>query len=147
MKRNNLQKRNKPRNKMLGISSKISRPLPIGAQLTVADNTGARIFEIMAVSGYKSKRRRLPAAGIGDLIIGSVKRGKPEMMHQVLKAVVIRQKKEYRRPDGTRVSFADNACVIVDDEGKPKGTEIKGPVAKEVLERWRKIGSNARIVV
>jgi len=132
---------------MLGIPSNIPRSLPIGARLTVADNTGARIFEIMAVSGYKGKRRRLPAAGVADLIIGSAKKGKPEMMHQVLKAIIIRQKKEYKRPDGTRVSFADNACVIVDEEGKPKGTEIKGPVAKEVLERWNKVGSNAKIVV
>ncbi len=131
---------------MLGISSNIPRSLPVGAQLTVADNTGARTFEIIAVSGFKGKRRKLPAAGVGDLIIGSAKKGKPEIMHQVLKAVVIRQKKEYKRPDGTRISFADNACILVDDEGKPKGTEIKGPVAKEALERWNKIGSNARIV-
>jgi large subunit ribosomal protein L14 len=115
--------------------------------MTVADNTGARIFRIMAVAGYKGKRRRSPSAGLGDLVIGSAKKGKPDMMHQVLKAVIIRAKKEFRRPDGTRVKFADNACIIVDDDGKPKGTEIKGPVAKEALERWKQIGSNAKIVV
>ncbi len=132
---------------MLGISAKIPRTLPVGSRLNVADNTGARTFEIMSVSGYRGKRRRLPTAGLSDLVIGSAKKGKPDMMHQVLRAVVIRQKKEYKRPNGTRVRFADNACVIVDEDGNPKGTEIKGPVAKEVLERWSKIGSNARIVV
>jgi large subunit ribosomal protein L14 len=132
---------------MQGISSNISRSLPIGAELVVADNTGARIFKIMTVKGYRGKRRRSPSAGLGDLVIGSAKKGKPEMMHQVLKAVIIRQKKEFRRPDGTRVKFADNACIIVDDDGKPKGTEIKGPVGKEALERWKQIGSNAKIVV
>jgi len=132
---------------MIGLSSDITRSLPVGAQLTVADNTGARIFEIITVKGYKGRRKRLPSAGLGDMVIGSAKKGKPEMMHQVLKAIIIRQKKEFKRPDGTRVKFADNACIIVDDEGKPKGTEIKGPIAKEALERWKQIGSNARIVV
>ncbi len=132
---------------MQGITSSISRCLPIGAQLTVADNTGARVFEIITIKGYRGKRRRLGAAGIGDMVIGTAKKGKPEMKHQVLKAIIIRQKKEFRRPDGTRVEFADNACILVDDEGKPKGTEIKGPVAKEALERWKQVGSNAKIVV
>lgn len=115
--------------------------------MVCADNTGARIFEIITVKGFRGKRRKLPVAGVGDLIVGSAKKGKPEIRHQVLRAVVIRQRKEYRRADGTRVKFSDNACILVDDEGKPKGTEIKGPVAKEVLERWNKIGSNAKIVV
>jgi large subunit ribosomal protein L14 len=132
---------------MLGVSAKISRPLPVGAQLVVADNTGARVFEIITVAGFKGVRRQLPAAGLGDLVIGTAKKGKPEIQHQVLKAVVIRQKKEYRRPDGIRVKFSDNACILVDEEGKPKGTEIKGPVAKEAIERWNKIGTNAKIVV
>jgi large subunit ribosomal protein L14 len=63
------------------------------------------------------------------------------------KAVVIRQKKEYRRPDGLRVSFEDNAMVIVNENNEPKGTEIKGPVAREVAERFPKIGSMATIIV
>lgn len=132
---------------MQGVSATIPRSLPVGAQLTVADNTGVRIFEIFTVKGYRGVRRRVPAAGIGDYVIGSARKGKQELMHQVLKAIIIRQKKEFKRPDGTRVKFADNACVIVDDDGKPKGTEIKGPVAKEVLERWKLIGGNAKIVV
>jgi len=132
---------------MIGLSSKIPRALPAGAELTVADNTGAKTFRIITVRSLRGKRRKLPAAGVGDLIIGSAKKGKPDILHQVLKAVIIRQKKAYRRADGMRVKFADNACVIVDDEGKPKGTEIKGPVAKEAVERWNKIAGNAKIVI
>jgi large subunit ribosomal protein L14 len=132
---------------MQGLASKVTRTLPVGAQLVVADNTGARIFEILTVKGYRGVRRRVPTAGVGDYVIGSAKKGKPEIMHQVLKAIIIRQKKEYKRADGTRVKFADNACIIVDDDGKPKGTEIKGPVAKEVIERWKLVGGNAKIVV
>jgi len=115
--------------------------------LTCADNTGARIVGIIGVLGYKGKRRRIGSAGIGDAILVTARMGKPEIKHQVLKAVIIRQKREFKRPDGTRVKFSDNACIIIDDEGKPKGTEIKGPVAKEAIERWSKIGSNARIVL
>lgn len=130
-----------------GVASNLTRPLPIGAELTVADNTGARVFRILGVPKYHSVRKRSPSAGVGSMVIGTAKKGKPEVMHQVLKAVIIRQKKAFMRPDGIRVKFADNACIIVDDDGKPKGTEIKGPVAKEVMEKWKLIGGSAKIVV
>jgi large subunit ribosomal protein L14 len=89
----------------------------------------------------------MPAAGIGEIFIGSVKKGTPEMRKTIVRCVVIRQKKEYRRPNGMRVSFDDNACVLVDENNDPKGTEIKGPVAREVAERFAKIGSTATIIV
>ncbi len=132
---------------MQGLASKVSRNLPLGAELVVADNTGAKTFRIITLKGYRGVRKRTPTAGVGDFVIGTAKKGKPEIMHQVLKAIIIRQKKEYKRADGTRIKFADNACIIVDDDGKPKGTEIKGPVAKEVLEKWKLIGGSAKIVV
>jgi large subunit ribosomal protein L14 len=70
------------------------------------------------------------------------------MRKQVVPAVIVRQKKEFRRPDGTRVKFEDNAVVICkDDKGNPKGTVIKGPIAKEVAERWSAIGKLANITV
>ncbi len=62
-------------------------------------------------------------------------------------AVVVRQKKEFRRPDGLRISFEDNAVVITDDSGVPKGTDVKGPIAREVAERYPKIGTTASIIV
>ncbi|HDN65857.1 MAG TPA: 50S ribosomal protein L14, partial [Methanosarcinales archaeon] len=92
-------------------------------------------------------KNRYPKAGIGDMLVVSVKKGTPEMRKQIMRAVVIRQKKEYRRPDGMHVSFEDNAVVITDNEGLPKGTEIKGPVAREVAERFPKIASAATIIV
>ncbi len=69
------------------------------------------------------------------------------MKGKVFPAVVIRQRKEFRRPDGTRVMFEDNAAVIVNERGEPRGTEIKGPVAKEVGERFPKIVRIASVVV
>ncbi len=132
---------------MKSIRSKISRALNSGSMIDCVDNTGAKILQIISVKGYRGVQNRYPRAGIGDICIVSVKKGTPEMRKQVLKAVVIRQKKEFKRPDGLRVSFEDNAMVIVDDSGVPKGTDIKGPVAKEVAERFPKIGTTASIVI
>ncbi|ABR56970.1 50S ribosomal protein L14 [Methanococcus aeolicus] len=131
---------------MKGFGSKVIRSLPNGARLICADNTGAKELEIIAVKGYKGVARRLPAGGVGSLVFVSVKKGTPEMRKQVLPAIIIRQKKEYRRPDGSRVKFEDNAAVIVTPEGSPKGSEIKGPVAKEAAERWAGVSRLAKII-
>ncbi len=132
---------------MKSIKSKIPKALPTGARLVCADNTGAREVEIIAVKGYKGVRRRYPAAGVGDIVIVTVKKGTPEIRKQVHYAVIIRQRKEYRRPDGTRVKFEDNAAVITDPKGNPKGSEIRGVVAREAAERFSKIGSLASAIV
>ncbi len=132
---------------MRAIKAEVPRCLPTGARLVCADNTGARELEIIAVKGYKGVRRRYPAAGVGDIVVVTVKKGTPDIRKQVHYAVIIRQRKEYRRPDGTRVKFEDNAAVITDDKGNPKGSEIRGPVAREAAERFPKIGSLASIIV
>lgn len=132
---------------MIGMKAKIPRALNAGARLDCVDNTGARQVEIISVKKYRGVKNRHPKGGIGDMLVVSVKKGTPEMRKQVLNAVVIRQKKEYRRPDGLRVSFEDNAAVITDLDGIPKGTEIKGPVAREAAERFSKIATAASIIV
>lgn len=131
---------------MRGIRSTIPRALNKGARIECVDNTGARVVEIVAVKGYRGVKNRYPKAGIGDMCVVSVKKGTPEMRKQILLAVIVRQKQEYRRPDGLRVSFEDNAVVIVDKDGVPKGTDFKGPVAREAAERYPKIGTTASIV-
>lgn len=132
---------------MRGMKAKIPRSLQVASRMECADNTGARLIEVISVLKYRGVKNRYPKGGIGDTLIVSVKKGKPELRKQVFKAVIIRQKKEFRRPDGTRVQFEDNACVLVDDEGVPKGTEVKGPVAREAAERYSKIASAASIIV
>ncbi len=129
------------------LSAKITRVLPVGARLNCADNTGAKELEIIAVKGYKGVRRRLPRAGVADLVVATVKKGRVDMRHQVVLAVIIRQKKSYTRYSGTKIKFEDNAAVIVGDDGIPKGTEIKTAIAREAADRWNKIGSIASIVV
>jgi large subunit ribosomal protein L14 len=130
-----------------GIRSTIPRALNAGAKIDCVDNTGARTVEIISVKKYRGVKNRMPRAGIGDMCVVSVKKGTPEMRKQILYAVVVRQKKEFRRPDGLRVGFEDNAVVIVDDKGIPKGTDIKGPVAREAAERFPKIGTTASMIV
>ncbi len=129
------------------ITAKITSCLPVGARLNCADNTGAKELEIIAVRGYRGVKRRYPRAGIGDLIVASVKKGRPDIRSNIVLAVIVRQKKEYTRYNGMKVKFEDNAAVIVTDDGMPKGTEIKSAVAREATERWVKIGSIASVVV
>lgn len=132
---------------MKAISSNVAKSLPIGARLQCVDNTGAREIEIVSVKGYKGVRRRLASAGVGDMVVISVKKGNVEMRREVTTAVVVRQKKEYKRADGLRVKFDDNAAVIISPEGALKGSEVRGPVAKEAADRWPAIGSAASIIV
>ncbi len=132
---------------MKAIKARVTKALNVGSRLTCADNSGAKIIEIISVMGYKGVKRRQPASGVADMIKAAVKAGDVKMRHQVVNAVVIRQKAEYRRKDGLRVTFEDNAAVITDEKGEPKGTEIKGPVAKEAVERFSSLGKIASIVV
>ncbi|EKQ53026.1 MAG: 50S ribosomal protein L14P [Methanobacterium sp. Maddingley MBC34] len=132
---------------MKAITSNVSKSLPIGARLQCVDNTGAREVEIISVKGYKGVRRRLATAGVGDMVVITVKKGTADMRREVTTAVVVRQKKEFRRADGLRVKFEDNAAVIISPEGVLKGSEIRGPVAKEAADRWPSVGSAASILV
>jgi len=118
-----------------------------GTRLICADNTGARVVQVVSVFGYHGVRRRQPKLGLADIATVSVKKGTPDMRRKLVRAVVIRQKKEIRRPSGLRLSFEDNAVVVVDEKNEPRGTEIKGPVAREVAIRYPRIGSMATIIV
>jgi large subunit ribosomal protein L14 len=132
---------------MKALKAKIPRALPTGAMLVCADNSGAREVQIISVIGYKGVRRRYPAAGVGDMVVVSVKKGLPEIRKQIHYAVIIRQRKEFRRPNGERIKFEDNAAVLVNEKGEPKGTEIRGPVAREAAERFAKIATIAATIV
>ena len=132
---------------MKGIAGKVTRGLPTAARLTCADNTGAKVVEIIAVPKLGGTMRRYPSAGIGHMIKVSVKRGTPETRRQMFSAVIIRQRRPFRRVDGTWVQFADNACVITNERGEVQGTDIKGPVSRESAERWPRIAATAKQIV
>ena len=132
---------------MKAISASISKGIQSGTRLKCVDNSGASIIEVISVKGYKGVKRRQPLAGIADIIIVTVKKGDPKMRHQVVRAVIVRQKKEFRRKNGMRVSFEDNAAVLINDRGDPRGSRLKGPIAKEVVERFSTVGKIATTVV
>ncbi len=104
------------------------------SRLKVADNTGAREVLCIRVLGGSGRRY----AGLGDIIVATVKDAIPGgtvKRGEVVKAVVVRTRKESRRPDGTYIRFDDNACVLINDQMQPRGTRIFGPVGRELRER------------
>ena len=104
------------------------------SRLRVADNTGAR--EILCIRVLGGSTRRF--AGIGDTIVATVKEATPGgnvKAGDVVKAVIVRAKKETRRPDGSYIAFDENAAVIIKADGEPKGTRIFGPVARELRDK------------
>jgi len=132
---------------MKAVKASVTKGIPVGSYITCADNTGAKIIQVISVMGYKGVRRRHPAAGVADLIKASVKVGDIKIRKQVVNAVIIRQRQEYRRLEGIRISFEDNAAVLTDENGEPRGTEIKGPVAREAVERFSTIGKISSMVI
>lgn len=133
---------------MKAVKAKVTRALTTQSMIETCDNSGAKLVKVVSVKRHKTVKGRYPSAGVADLVLVSVKKGKLDIRKTVVPAVIVRQRKEYRRPDGTRIKFEDNAVVVLKDEkGNPKGTLIKGPIAKEVVERWPAIAKQAKIVV
>jgi len=125
----------------------VTQGLEKGSLITCADNSGARELRVISVAGYSGTKNRHPKAGLADKVTVSVTKGTPEMRRQVLEAVVVRQRKPIRRPDGIRMKFEDNAAVLIDENEEPRGTDIKGPIAREVAERFGSIASTASMIV
>ena len=104
------------------------------SMLKVADNSGAKILQCINVPGGTRKRY----ARLGDVIVGTVKKAEPRKLvkkHEVVKAVIVRQRKEYKRLDGSYIRFDDNAVVVLGEGKLPKGGRVFGPVAKEVKDK------------
>jgi len=133
---------------MKPVSAKPTRAFNLGAHMIASDNSGAKVVKIVSVKKGKSKKGRQGYAKIADWVKVSIKKGVPDMKGKVFDAIIIRQKKPYRRLTGERIAFEDNAVAILkDDKGNPKATQIKGPVAREVMERWPSVAKIASIIV
>jgi large subunit ribosomal protein L14 len=122
--------------------------IQLRTMVKVADNSGAKILQCIHVLGGHKRRY----AQLGDVIVGTVKKAEPRRLvkkHDVVRAVIIRQKKSFRRPDGSYIRFDDNACVILEGKTKePKGGRILGPVAREVKEKgFEKVAALAKELV
>jgi len=132
---------------MKAISARTTAGLNLGAWMVAADNSGAKMVKLVSVKKSKAKKGKQVSAKVADWVKVSVKKGIPDMKGKVFDAIIIRQKKSYRRYTGERISFEDNAVAILKDEkGNPKGTQIKGPVAREVMERWPSVAKLSSIV-
>ena len=122
--------------------------LCVGSVMNCADNSGAKNLYIISVKGIKGRLNKLPGATVGNMVMATVKKGKPELRKKVMPAIVVRQRKAWRRVDGGGfVYFEDNAGVIVNPKGEMKGSAISGPVAKECADLWPRIAANAPSVV
>ncbi len=131
-----------------GVSTVVpTKTLAQGTRLECTDNTGAKQLGIISVIGYKGTRRRMPKAGVGDMVVASVKKGRPELRKQIVHGIIVRQRKEYRRSNGMRIKFEDNAAVLTSPEGEPQGSEIRGPMAREAVEKWPQLAGMASIIV
>lgn len=132
---------------MKAISARTTAGLNLGAKMIASDNSGAKIVRLVSVKKGKGKKGKQGCAKLGDWVKISVRKGVPDMKGKVFDAVVIRQKKSYRRFNGERIAFEDNAVAILKDEkGNPKGTQIKGPIAREIMERWPQVAKIASII-
>ena len=130
-----------------GTKVRIACGLPVAAVMNCADNTGAKNLYVMAVHGTAARLNRLPKASVGDLVLATVKKGKPDLRKKVHPAVIVRQRMPFRRKEGYYLYFEDNAGVIVNPKGEMKGSAITGPIAKECAELYPRIASNASSVV
>ncbi|MFW9908287.1 MAG: 50S ribosomal protein L14 [Candidatus Thorarchaeota archaeon] len=126
---------------------RIARGLPVGATLLCADNSGAKELQLITVFGYKGKLRKIGKAGVGDRVNVAVTKGKQELRKQVLQAIIVRQRKPFRRPDGTWMQFEDNAAVLIKPGGEPQGSELRGPMAREVTLMWPRVAAIASKIV
>jgi large subunit ribosomal protein L14 len=116
------------------------------SHLRVADNSGARIIRVLQVTGGFKKKY----GSLGDIVVASVREAVPNTnikKGEIVKAVVVRTKKEVKRKDGTYIRFDDNAAVLIDNQNQPRGTRVFGPIAREIREKgFSKIASLAQEV-
>ncbi len=132
---------------MKAISARATRGFNVGSVMEACDNSGARIVRIVSVVRAHTRKGRQTPGRIADLVKVSVRKGDPKMKGEVFDAVIVRQKKPWRRLTGERICFTDNAVVLLkDNKGNPKGTQVKGPVAREIQERWKEVSKLASSV-
>ncbi|KAL6649176.1 hypothetical protein ACP70R_013400 [Stipagrostis hirtigluma subsp. patula] len=116
-----------------GNKFRMSLGLPVAATVNCADNTGAKNLYIISVKGIKGRLNRLPSACVGDMVMATVKKGKPDLRKKVMPAVIVRQRKPWRRKDGVYMYFEDNAGVIVNPKGEMKALLSLDPSVRSVL--------------
>ena len=132
---------------MQALKSKITRALPVGCEVEVCDNSGAKTIKVFSVIGNKTVKGRIQSAGISDLVMASVKKGRPDMRKQVVYAVIVRQRKAFKRADGSYIRFDENAVVVLEGADMKAG-RVFGPIPREIKDRgYSKLTSLAPEVI
>ena len=137
----------KSKSAMQGVKLKMALGLPVSALINCADNSGAKNLYIFAAKKIQAALNRLPSASVGDMVLCTVKKGKPDLKKKVLYGVIVRQRKPWRRRDGYFIYFQDNDGVIISNKGDMKGSSILGPIAKECADLWPKLAAASESVV
>ncbi|MDE1768057.1 MAG: uL14 family ribosomal protein [Candidatus Micrarchaeota archaeon] len=133
---------------MKGLASRIVKTLVPGAVINCADNSGAYEFRMIHIIGKTGGRHgKMTAAGVGDIVSASVRKGTATYLKKPVRVVIIRQKAPFRRSNGMRIKFEDNAGIMIGDDNLPIGTEVKGAMAREVVERFVKVAGVASRIV
>ncbi|CAI9099497.1 OLC1v1036330C1 [Oldenlandia corymbosa var. corymbosa] len=130
-----------------GNKFRMSLGLPVAATVNCTDSTGVKNLYIISVKGMKCRLNRLPTASVGDMVMATVKKGKPDLKKKVMPAVIVRQRKPWLRKDGVYMYFEDNAGVIVNPKAKMKDSAISGPIGKECDDLWPRIASAINAIV
>lgn len=130
-----------------GVKRKMTTAIPVGCQLQCCDNSGAKVLNVISIKGWKGVLNKLPAGSVGDMLMTSVRKGQADMRKKIWPAVIVRQRKPWRRLDGSFIYCEDNAGIIINVKGEVKGSAIIGPVAKEAGELFPKIASKASAVL
>jgi len=117
--------------------------LPVGCVMNCSDNSGAKNLFVVSVVGIGGRLNRLPSACVGDMVMATCKKGKPELRKKMTPAIIVRQRKAFKRKDGIFLYFEDNAGVIVNPKGEMKGSAVTGPIAKECGDMWPRVASAA----
>lgn len=122
---------------------RMTKGVQMESRIRVVDNSGAKEVKVIGVRGVGGRLNRLPAAAPGDIIVCSVKKGKPDLRKKIVFCVFLGQRRPWKRRDGTNICFEDNACCLIDNKGELRGTQISAPVPREVADIWPKIASQA----
>jgi large subunit ribosomal protein L14 len=129
------------------VMSRTSYGVQTGTLVFITDNSGAKIAQIINVDRAKTRLNRLTQATVGSICTVTIKKGRPDLRGTIMKAIIVRQRMVYRRTDGTRLCFEDNAGVLISKEGDPKGTEIRGPIAREAAELFPRLASISSLII
>eukprot|EP00477_Mikrocytos_mackini_P000052 GAHX01000053.1.p1 GENE.GAHX01000053.1~~GAHX01000053.1.p1 ORF type:complete len:141 (+),score=24.73 GAHX01000053.1:45-467(+) len=131
----------------IGSVMSTTKGVQVGTLVQCTDNSGVKLLKVISVTQACSRLKRRASASVGAILVCSVKKGKEDQLGKVVRAVLVRQRKYINRKGSPRIKFENNAAAMLNDNNEIKASSISGPVAKECLEKFPKVGSISHCVV